>query len=166
MRTLAWLALLGTVTGTDAAAGEGELALSPRAAFAPGARARVESVAALPAAAFDDTLARAQARGEPWTRSFLLIALRFAGTAPQGRDQRVEVTTSPGEWEPGSPLRWARVSIEDRGWMDDSVLGERTVVWIVPRERGGGLAVARGLRAWECARSTPESHFYSARPCP
>ena len=160
------LLLLGLhVPPLGAAAGGNEFTQSAVAAFAIDARTRVHDVAELDVRAFNDTLAAATARGEPWTGNFIAIALRFAQSPPQGREQRVVVSTGPGEWEPGLPLRRARVTIEDRGWLDDSVAGERWVIWIVADAGGKGLAVARGLRAWECRRS-PESSFYSARPCP
>jgi hypothetical protein len=139
---------------------------SLRAEFELGARTRVTDVKSLPVAAFNDTLAAAQARGEPWTRSFIAIALRFAGPEPQGREQSVEATTGPREWEPGMPLDEVRITIEDRRWMDDAVVGERWVIRLAPSGPGGALRVVRGLHAWECSRSMPGTWFYSAQPCP
>jgi hypothetical protein len=140
-----------------------ELDLPAVAAFALGARTQVRDVEQVDVAAFNDSLAAAQSRREAWTESFAAVAMRLAQLPPQGREQRVEVAVAPGEWEPGVPLRWARVSVEDRGWLDDSVQGVRLVAWLVPGPQGG-LRVHRALRASECSR--PGAWFYSVKPCP
>ncbi len=163
--TRAWISLVLALLPPTTPADGGELSLPPAEAFAMGARIRVRDAAEMDTRAFNRALRAARARGEEWTGSFIQVAVRFAGVAPQGRSQSVAVETAPGGWEGGEGLEWARVAIEDRGYFDDSISGERWVVWLVPAPIGGGLEVARGLRAWECQRS-PESWFYSARPCP
>ena len=144
-------------------AAPGELSLPSREAFAIGARTTVSDAAAMDPKRFNHELRSAQGRGEEWTKSFIQVALRFAKPDPQGRSQIVTVETSPHGWEGEEVLAWARVTIEDRDYLDDSVAGERWMIWLVPTPAGGGLEVARGLRAWECRR--PGRWLYSSRPC-
>ena len=112
---------------------------------------------------FNQELKHARSRGERWTESFIQIALRFAHPPAQGSEQSVLVEAMPQGWEGLETLKWARVTIEDRAYADDSVAGERWIVWLVPARDGDGIEVARGLRAWECHR--PGRWLYSARPC-
>jgi hypothetical protein len=162
--TRACLVLVAVLSPAAVMASEGELSLPPREAFAIGARTRVLDAQELNPAAFNRELAQARARKEAWTESFIQVALRFTRAPGQGQKQSVEMEATPSGWEGLETLKWARVTIDDRGYHDDSVSGERWIVWLVPSPRGG-LEVARGLRAWECQRS-PESWFYSARACP
>jgi hypothetical protein len=161
-RSLWWLVAFGLWPGWGEAS-EGELTLPPREAFAIGARTTVSDAAEMDAKEFNRSLRSARGRGEAWTGSFIQVALNFAKTDPRGRSQNVTVETAPQGWEGGMALTWARVTIEDRGYLDDSVAGERWMIWLVPAPDNDGLAVARGLRAWECHR--PGRWVYSARPC-
>lgn len=140
-----------------------ELKLPSVEAFALGARVAVRDVEAVDVVAFNAGLAQAHAHGEGWAESFVTIAQRLAQLAPQGREQHVDVAVAPGEWEPGRALPWVRVTVVDRGWLDDTTAGVRLVAWIVP-DPEGGLRVHRALRAWECSR--PGKAYYSAQPCP
>lgn len=164
-RRILGLALLVVGLGADGARADGvELALSPDSAFARGARTQVRDVELMAVEAFNDTLRMARERGEWWAESFIAIGLRFARPSPWGWNQAVEVRIHPEAWEPGLPLGWARVTIEDRGWHDDAASGERWMIWITPAEAGEGLVIARGLRAVECRRM--DAWFYSACGCP
>lgn len=144
------------------AAGGTELELGAREAFAVGTDVEVRDVRELDPAPLDTRLREAEERGERWARSFLEIGLRLAGLPPQGRRQEVSVVV-PGEWEPGMPLRWARVTVFDGDSLDDAVAGERHVLW-VGSDASGRLVVRRALWARLCSR--PSGRFWSARPCP
>ncbi len=147
------------------AAGErvGELALDAMSAFAVGTERSIHSVRELDPDSFNTALALARKRGEPWTASPARIGLEFTGGPLSGSSRNISVKIHPSEWEPGRPLLWARVTIEDEGWLDDSVYGERYVIWLVPSD-DGGLEVGRAIRASLCARM--HRRFYSADPCP
>ena len=79
-----------------------------------------------------------------------------------GNNQRVSVSI-PGEWEPGGAFEFARVIIEDQGWLDDAIAGERYVFWITQGDEGE-LMIQRALRANICSR--PFQEFYSVQRCP
>jgi len=164
---IGWAALLFALVLSPplAWASDGELALPPREAFAIGARTRVLDVATMDHRPFNQELKHARSRGERWTESFIQIALRFAQPPAQGSEQSVLVEAMPQGWEGIETLTWVRVTIEDRAYADDSISGERWMIWLVVSPGADGLEVFRGLRAGECRRATPESWFYSARPC-
>jgi hypothetical protein len=69
----------------------------------------------------------------------------------------------PGERDMDRPIERARVVVEDEGWADDSVFGQRHVLYFT-RDDAGRLRVERALRAMLCLR--PGQRFYSADPCP
>lgn len=140
-----------------------ELSLPDIVAFAIGTDVNIKSVRAMETDSFNVILRAAQERGEPWTDSFILTALRFTGSHLYGSRQSVNVQIEPSEWEEGRPLRFARVTIEDKGWLDDSVYGERYVVWLTKNE-AGRLEVRRALWAELCSRMYWK--FYSADLCP
>ena len=149
--------------GSTPVAPRGGLDLAAPFAFAIGTDTNVESAEELGTAAFNDSLGAARVRGEPWTRSALGIALRFADPAAIGARQSVRVETSPPEWEPGRALHWVRVTVEEGGWLDDAVAGQRTVLWLVP-DADGELVVERALWARLCRR--PLQRFYTSGMCP
>ncbi len=149
-------------TGEAEPAGD-ELQLPARSAFAIGTPVKVESVREMKAGAFNDSLRAARGRGEGWTANAIQIALRFARLAEVGSRQVVTSEVSPSEWEPGRRLNWIRVTLEEDGWLDDSVSGQRYVVWLTP-DSGGGLALRRALWAHRCDR--PHWRSYTAAPCP
>jgi hypothetical protein len=165
-RRFTWLVMLFALAALGAGPAvkpRDELVLTPIEAFAIGARIPVRDVRELDTDAFNDTLRSAQAREESWTRIFLLIALRFEDPSPSGSRQSVDVNVTPSEWHPSDPVQWVRITIENHGWLDDSVAGDRTVLWLAPAA-DDRLVLWRALRASECSR--PGRKFYSAKPCP
>ncbi|UCF05208.1 MAG: hypothetical protein JSV33_15020 [bacterium] len=140
-----------------------ELELPSISAFSIGTDVNIKSVEEIATDSLNDVLLKAQKRNEEWTKSFVQIALRLSGAALSGTRQSVSVKIDPSEWEKGRPLNWARVTIVDEGWLDDSVSGERYVIWLVP-DTDGNLTVQRILRAALCHR--PYWKFYSSEPCP
>ena len=138
------------------------LALPATAAFAIGTEIRVADVRETPPDSFNVMLRDARSRGEDWTASAVQVGLRLAQLPPLGQRQEVSVEI-PGEWEPGMPLTWARVTVFNGGWLDDSATGERYVIW-VGSDPAGGLIVRRALWARLCDR--PSRRFWSAKPCP
>jgi hypothetical protein len=144
------------------AAGD-ELQLPAKSAFAIGTSLNIESVREMETGAFNDSIRVARERGEPWTTNAILIALRFARLGEVGCRQVVSAEVSPSEWEPGRKLNWIRVTLEEGGWLDDSVSGQRYVVWLTP-DTNGRLTLRRALWAQECGR--PYWRYYSAAACP
>jgi hypothetical protein len=149
-------------TGRVVAAGN-ELDLPAISAFAIGTELNIKSVEEMETDAFNDSLCVARERGEPWTGNAILIALRFARLWEVGSRQVVSAEASPSEWEPGRPLNWVRVTLQEGGWLDDSVAGQRYVLWLTP-DTEGMLTLRRALWAQECHR--PYWRYYSASPCP
>jgi hypothetical protein len=140
-----------------------ELELPDISAFALGTDINIRSVREVKADSFNVVLRAAQDCGQEWTESFMLIALTFAGVQFTGSRQRVDVQIEPSEWESGRTLRWARVTIEDIGWLDDAQYGERYVIWLAP-DKDGRLVVKRALWARLCSRAY--WRFYSSELCP
>lgn len=156
------VAALAMCTGRAGAAGD-ELQLPAVSAFAIGTPLNIESVQEMETGAFNDSLRVARERGEAWTCNAILIALRFARLGEIGSRQVVSAEVSPSEWEPGRRLNWVRVTLEEGGWLDDSVSGQRYVVWLTP-DTEGRLTLRRALWAHECRR--PYWRYYSAAACP
>jgi len=140
-----------------------QLSLDDVGAFAIGTGINVHSVDRLDARALTDSLRAAEALDEAWTDDPLMVALKLLPGRPVGRSRSVDAQYAPGEWEPGRPFRWVRVTVVDGGWLDDSVTGIRTVFWLVPCDEGP-FRVHRALRAHLCSR--PYRRYYSADPCP
>lgn len=164
MRKLVLAACALTLAASVASAYQvDELAADDLTAFALGTDTNVRSVERLDAGALTDSLRAAEARGEDWTDDPLKVGLELAGRRLVGRRRLVEASYAPGEWEPGRPFRWVRVAVIDDGWLDDSVTGSRTVLWLVPCE-DAAFRVGRALRAHLCSR--PHWRYYSAEPCP
>ena len=94
----------------------------------------------------------------------IATALRAVGDTLPGNAQTVSVReVEPREREAGTPVTAARVEIENAGFLDDAVSGDRTVLLLEDRT-GEGLRIVRALHARLCSR--PGARFYSARPCP
>ena len=140
-----------------------ELDLPALNAFAIGTDVNIASVGEKPTESFNDSLRAARERGEEWTANTITIALRFAEFPNIGGRQSVTVQTSPSEWEPGRPVKWVRVTLEEHGWLDDSVSGQRFVIWLTS-DPTGELIVRRALWAQECYRKY--GRYYTADPCP
>jgi hypothetical protein len=140
-----------------------ELDLPAISAFAIGTQVNIKSVQEMETEAFNDSLRVARERGEPWTGNAILIALRFARLGEVGSRQVVSAEVSPSEWEPGRPLNWVRVTLEEGGWLDDSVSGQRYVIWLTP-DTEGRLTLRRALWAQLCWRFY--WRYYSAAECP
>ncbi|MBD3366964.1 MAG: hypothetical protein GF405_02170 [Candidatus Eisenbacteria bacterium] len=157
------LAALTLLACTAGASTVNELELPDISAFAVGIETNVRSVETLDADALTDSLRAADARGETWTVEPLRVGLELVPRRLVGRRRTVEARYAPGEWEPGRPFSWVRVTVEDGGWLDDSVTGVRYVLWLVPCG-DGSLRVRRALRAHLCDR--PYWRYYSADPCP
>ncbi len=148
-------------TGKARATGD-ELQLSAVSAFAIGTPINIESVQEMETGAFNDSLRVARERSEPWTDNAILIALRFARLGEIGSRQIVSAEVSPSEWEPGRRLNWVRVTLEEDGWLDDSVSGQRYVIWLT-LDTEGRLTLRRALWARECRRLY--WRYYSAAAC-
>jgi len=140
-----------------------DLALEGIFAFSIGTDINIKSVDSLDATALNDSLRAARDRGASWTEDPLRTALGLFGRDLTGARRTVTAVYSPTEWEPGRPFNWIRVIVEDGGWLDDSVTGQRLALWFVPDEEGR-LVVHRALRAQLCSR--PCWRYYSADPCP
>jgi hypothetical protein len=164
MRTLLCSVLTVAVLAVPAGASwVNELELPDITAFATGTEINVRSVERLDAGSLTDTLRAAESRGETWTGAPLKVGLELTGGELFGRSRSVEAAYTPSEWEPGRPFEWVRVTVTDGGWLDDSVVGMRTVLWLVPCDEGA-FRVHRALRAHLCWR--PHWRYYSADPCP
>ena len=150
---------------TQPSQGGDELALSDTFAFAINAEVEVESVETLDPSNFNDLLLTAYQSQAVWANDPLWVGLQFLqflSLPMTGANQQVSVFI-PGEWEPGMEFDYARVVIEDKGWLDDAVAGERYVLWIVLGNEGE-FRIQRALRANICRR--PDQEFYSAQACP
>jgi len=163
MRTAVLAALLFSIAGPAAGEARSELDYVAMDAFAVGTDRNIDSVEELEVDSFNVALAEARGRGEEWTRSPERIALAFAGATLFGPRRKVIVKIEPNEWEPGRPMRWARVTIEDEGYLDDSEFGQRYVIWLVPGA-DGSLKVRRAVWARLCRRR--HWQFYTAGLCP
>jgi hypothetical protein len=148
---------------TACCAGNNELELPAISAFSIGTDINIKSVEEIETDPLNAMLLEAQERNEEWTDSFVQIALRLSGAALFGTRQSVSVKIAPSEWEKGRKLHWVRITIVDEGWLDDSVSGERYMIWLVP-DADGNLTVQRILRAHLCRR--PYWKYYSSEPCP
>ena len=101
-----------------------QLQLPAISAFAIGTPVNIKSVQEMETGAFNDSLSVAREQGEPWTGNAILIALRFARLGKVSSRQVISAEVSPSEWEPGRQLNWVRVTLEEGGWLDDSVSGQ------------------------------------------
>ena len=139
-----------------------ELSLPAIQAFGIGTKKLVKSAKSIDTQAFNQRLMEAHENQAEWSNNFVQIGLQFIGGAENHRYQHISVVI-PGEWEPGTPLTsYARVTIENGGWLDDSVAGNRYILWIVQGEQGE-LKVQRALYANLCYRPFD---MYSAGLCP
>lgn len=142
-----------------------ELALSDIRAFGLDTEINVHSVESLDARDFNALLLSSHQAEAVWANDPLWVGLQFLqylGQPITGRDQTVSVSI-PGEWEPGQSFEFARVIIEDKGWLDDATAGERYTLWITPGE-SGEFVISRALRSNICSR--PFQEFYSIQNCP
>ena len=142
-----------------------ELALSDIRAFGVETEINVHSVESLDASDFNALLLSSHQGGAVWANDPLWVGLQFLqyiGHPITGSDQTVAVSI-PGEWEPGQTFEFARVIIEDRGWLDDAIAGERYALWITPGDEGE-FVISRALRSNICSR--PFQAFYSIQNCP
>ena len=153
-------ALVPAASGIQAQ--QNELDLPAISAFAIGTELNIAGVREIEPDSFNVILRQAQDKGEEWSKSFIQIGLRFANIPPQGRYQKVTVEI-PFEWEPSMPLKFARITIVDKGWLDDSQSGERYVIWIATQSTGH-LIVQRALWARLCRRAYWRQ--WSSDPCP
>ncbi|MGK7889793.1 MAG: hypothetical protein AB4042_10695 [Leptolyngbyaceae cyanobacterium] len=142
-----------------------ELGLSDIRAFATTTDTDVYSVETLDLTDYNALLLSSYQNQAIWVNDPLWVGLQllqFLGQPITGSEQQVSVSI-PGEWEPGRAFEFARVIIEDKGWLDDAIAGERYVIWIVPGD-SGEFKVQRALRANFCSR--PPQEFYSIQDCP
>ena len=142
-----------------------ELALSDIRAFGVETGINVHSVESLDASEFNALLLSSHQNEAVWANDPLWVGLQFLqyiGQPITGRDQTVSVSI-PGEWEPGQAFEFARIIIEDKGWMDDATAGERYALWITPGNEGE-FVISRALRSNICSR--PFQEFYSIQNCP
>ena len=138
-----------------------ELSLSATQAFGIGTKTLVKSAKSIDTKTFNQMLMEAHQNQAEWSNNFVQIGLQFIGGGENHRRQNISVVI-PGEWEPGYPLRhYARVTLERGGWLDDSIAGDRYVLWIVQGD-GGELKVQRALYARLCYRPF---YMYSADRC-
>ena len=137
-----------------------ELSLPVKQAFAIGTETLVKSVKSLDTKAFNQELLKAHQNGEEWSNSLVEVGLKFMGGSENQPRLNISLVI-PGEWEPGIPFPYARVTLERGGWLDDSVGGDRYVLWIVQGTKGE-FKVQRALYANLCYRP---SSMYSADPC-
>jgi hypothetical protein len=143
------------------------LTLSPADDFSIGTDVYVESVKEIDIKPFNKLLLEAQETRQTWVTNFFEIALRIPGLGLDGDGIRKSITVEilPLDWEVrGVALEAVRISIENSGWMDDSVTGERHVVWLMP-DFNGLLQAKRILWAQHCSRHW-DRHFFSAGLCP
>lgn len=140
-----------------------ELVMPSISAFSIGTDINIRSVKEIAIEPANAVLLEAQERNEEWTNSLVQIALRLSGATLSGTRQSVSVKIEPPEWEKGRKFDWARITISDEGWLDDSVSGERYMVWLAT-DSDGRLKVRRILWAHLCDR--PHWKFYSSEPCP
>lgn len=142
-----------------------ELALSDIRAFGVETEINVHSVESLDADEFNALLLTSHQGGAIWANDPLWVGLQFLqyiGQPITGRSQTVSVSI-PEEWEAGQAFEFARIIIEDKGWMDDAIAGERYALWITPGEEGEFI-ISRALRSNICSR--PFQEFYSIQNCP
>ncbi|MEM9218814.1 MAG: hypothetical protein AAGD25_31300 [Cyanobacteria bacterium P01_F01_bin.150] len=142
-----------------------ELALSDIRAFGVETNINVHSVESLNADEFNALLLSSHQSGATWANDPLWVGLQFLqyiGHPVTGQNQTVSVFI-PGEWEAGQSFDYARVIIEDKGWLDDAIEGERYAMWITPGAEGEFI-ISRALRANICSR--PFQEFYSIQNCP
>ena len=142
-----------------------ELALSDIRAFGVETEINVHSVEALDADEFNALLLTSHQGGAIWANDPLWVGLQFLqyiGQPITGQNQTVSVAI-PGEWEPGQAFEFARIIIEDKGWLDDAIAGERYALWITPGNEGE-FVISRALRSNICSR--PFQEFYSIQNCP
>lgn len=142
-----------------------ELALSDIRAFGVETQINVHSVEALNVEEFNALLLSSHQGGAIWANDPLWVSLQFLQYIEHpitGRNQSVTVLI-PDEWEPGQAFEFARVIIEDKGWLDDATAGERYALWITPGNEGE-FVISRALRSNICSR--PFQQFYSIQNCP
>ena len=142
-----------------------ELALSDIRAFGVETGINVHSVESLNADEFNTLLLTSHQDGAIWANDPLWVGLQFLqyiGQPITGPSQTVSVSL-PDEWEPGQPFEFARIIIEDKGWVDDAIAGERYALWITPGTEGE-FVISRALRSNICSR--PFQEFYSIQNCP
>ncbi|MEB3229506.1 MAG: hypothetical protein VKJ64_00740 [Leptolyngbyaceae bacterium] len=142
-----------------------ELDLSDIRAFGSTTDSEVYSVEPLDPTEYNALLLSSYQNQAIWANDPLWVGLQllqFLGQPITGAEQRVSVSV-PGEWEPGMTFEFARVIIDDKGWLDDAIAGERYVIWIVPGD-SGEFKIQRALRANFCRR--PLQEFYSSQNCP
>ena len=141
------------------------VAPDPIVAFsAGGVDAQVESVKEITTDPLNTYLVKSRKQKEEWVNNFIQIALHLPGISLSGTHQSLSVDIKPYNWgEEGVLLESARITIVNGGWLDDSSIGERFLIWITPDENGL-LTVRRVLWAGLCSR--PHRTFYSGNPCP
>lgn len=142
-----------------------EMALSDIRAFGVETDINVHSVEALDVVDFNALLLSSHQNNAIWANDPLWVGLQFLqyiGHPITGRTQNVSVSI-PDEWEPGQTFEFARIVIEDKGWLDDAIAGERYALWVVPGDEGEFI-IERALRSNICSR--PFQEFYSIQNCP
>lgn len=109
------------------------------------------------ASEFNKKVVEAFARGEAWTQSSLLAALRFVGANCECGRRTIEIRSTPEAFSD------ARVTVTDAGLQDDSVRAIRHTLLLL-RHPKGYWRLKHAARAWSCWKGRGHQDF-STKPC-
>lgn len=107
--------------------------------------------------AFNRLTVTAARKGESWTRSPLLVVLKFVGETCACSSRQIELRSTPERFAD------AVVTVTDQGYLDDSVRGYSYRA-VVAKQAGGHWQLVRATRAWNCWKGRGHEGF-STEPC-
>ena len=141
------------------------LTLPDKDAFSIGTEYLVKDVRSFNINQYNNYLNLARHNGQQWVNHPISAAVQLTkaslnGEYLGGRHQEIETVMSDFE---GSMLDSIKVEVANTGLADDSVFGERYVIWFSTDENNQ-LVVSKILWAMLCSR--PGQKFYSANSCP
>ncbi len=102
--------------------------------------------------AFNRLTVAAGQKGESWTRSPLLVTLKFLGETCSCSSRRIDLKSTPERFAD------ATVTMTDQGYLDDSVRGYQYHV-VLAKLPGGPWQLRRATRAWNCWRGRGHEGF-------
>ena len=106
---------------------------------------------------FNRLTVTAARKGESWTRSPLLVVLKFVGENCACSSRQIELKSTPERFAD------AVVTVSDQGYLDDSVRGYSYQV-VLAKQTGGHWQLTRATRAWNCWKGRGHEGF-STEPC-
>ena len=139
--------------------------LPDESAFSIGTEYLVKEVRSFNVNPYNNYLNSARRNGQQWVNHPISAAVQLTkaslnGEYLGGRYQEIETVISDFE---GSMLDNIKVEVANTGLADDSVFGERYVIWFSTDENNQ-LVVRKILWAMLCSR--PGQDFYAANSCP